>query len=99
MSKKMNKTEERKLARNIFTTTQRHSQSAMIINRTVERFYDTVKDVLDETCESKEEALDFIKFLEDERSDVLPLASSVKYMLESFIEMNEEDTDEEGRWV
>ena len=92
MSKKMNKT-------NIFTATERHSQSAMIINRTVERFYDTVKDVLDETCESKEEALDFIKFLEDERSDVLPLASSVKYMLESFIEMNEEDADEEGRWV
>jgi hypothetical protein len=84
---------------NIFTTQHNHRQSAMIINRTVERFYDLVKDVLEETCESKEEALDFIKFLEEHRSDVLPLPSSVKYMLESFIEMNEENVDEEGRWI
>ena len=80
------------------TQSENHRQGAMILDRTVERFYDSVKEVLEETCESKEEALDFIKFLEEESSDVLPLPSSVKYMIESFIEMNEEYADEEGIW-
>ena len=53
-----------------FTTRFVMNHKAEIINNVVGRFYESVYQVLEEFCDSKEEALDFIKYLEEERSDV-----------------------------
>ena len=69
------------------------NDSAHYLDRQIERFYDAVFEICEDTCHSREEATDFIKFIEKEHNYLVPPIPPIG-VIESFIEMQ----DEEGYW-
>ena len=69
------------------------NDSAHYLDRQIERFYDAVFEICEDTCHSREEATDFIQFIEKEHHYLVQPNAPIG-VIESFIAIK----DEEGDW-
>ena len=69
------------------------NDSAHYLDRQIERFYDAVFEICEDICHSREEATDFIQFIEKEHNYLVQPIAPIG-VIESFIAIK----DEEGDW-
>ena len=69
------------------------NDSAHYLDRQIERFYDAVFEICEDICHSREEANDFIQFIEKEHHYLVQPIAPIG-VIESFIAIK----DEEGDW-
>jgi hypothetical protein len=74
-------------------TIEKMNISASRIDKAIEHFYDEVFGICEYHAETKEDAEMFVRFIETSHQHLLPRFTIVG-MMESFIEMKEED----GEW-
>ena len=68
------------------------NDSAHYLDRQIERFYDAVFEICEDICHSREEANDFIQFIEKEHHYLVQPIAPIG-VIESFIAIKDEEGD------
>ena len=83
----------------VITTEKRNRfiSTAHRFDKLIESFYDQVSELCEDTCYTKKDATDFMKFIEEHQRDLVA-SVSILGAIEFFIDMKDDYVDEEGGW-